>query len=76
MDITKRITVRGTGLQAPYGIGEIITSYCNTPAGRLKALRKAHYWYNPAAVYTPDGQRITIEQDDIIRPVDRGYVQS
>lgn len=36
---TGRITVEGNGMQAPYGIGEIIESFRATDAGLKKAMR-------------------------------------
>lgn len=47
---SNRIQVRGTGNQAPYGIGEIIEDYPDTKAGLLKAWRHAARWYNKASV--------------------------
>lgn len=70
----KRIIVAGTGSQAPYGIGEIIDTYRNTPAGLKKAMRRAAYWHTPAAVMR-DGQRVEMDWA-IIRDTDRGYVRS
>ena len=71
----RRITVRGNGNQAPYGIGEIIDDFADTPAGLKKAIRRAAYWYNPASVYDADGDGIVIDWD-IVRDCDRGYAFS
>ena len=59
--IKNRITVEGTGSQAPYGIGEIIETYRNTPAGIKKAIQHAAYWYNPAVVRGIDGAIIEVD---------------
>ena len=66
-----RIAVKGTGAQAPYGIGEIIADYPNTKAGLKKAMRRAAYWYNPATVVA-DGKQVEIDWS-VIRPQDKGY---
>jgi hypothetical protein len=71
----QKITVSGTGSQAPYGIGEIIAEFKNSPAGLKKAIRKAAYWYNAAAVKDVDGNRVDIDYD-IVRDCDRGYAVS
>ena len=68
----KRITIKGNGNQAPYGIGEIINDFANTPAGLKKAMRAAAYWYNPAYIVDADGECINIDWD-VIRDSDRGY---
>lgn len=73
MERNNRITVEGNGQQAPYGIGEIIATYANTPAGLIKAMRRAAYWYNAATVRLPDGEKETINYD-LVRSKDRGYI--
>lgn len=70
-----RVLVKGTGSQAPYGMGEIITSYPNTKAGLKKAMRKAAYWYNPARVVLPSGEGVSIDWD-IVRYKDKSYTYS
>jgi hypothetical protein len=66
------IEVRGTGNQAPYGIGEVIATFAYTHAGWKKAMRKAAYWYNPASIWIGERQ---IEIDwSVVRKCDRGYV--
>ena len=67
-----RISIEGTGSQAPYGICETIKTFASTPAGLKKAMRAAAYWYNPAAVIDAEGNRVEIDWD-IIRDSDRGY---
>jgi hypothetical protein len=71
----KYITVVGIGSQAPYGIGEIIDVYNNSKAGLKKAMRRAAYWYNAAAVRDGDGNRVDIDYD-VVRDCDRGYTVS
>ena len=66
------IEVRGTGNQAPYGIGEVIATFAYTHAGWKKAMRRAAYWYNPATVYI-DGRPQTMDWS-VVRKCDRGYV--
>jgi hypothetical protein len=68
-----RITVQGNGNQAPYGIGEVIESYANTPAGLKKAMRHAAYWYNPATVRDATGCKVIIDFD-VVRDCDKGYL--
>lgn len=46
MKTEKRIQVVGTGLQAPYGIGEIIKDFPASDAGAKKAYKYAARWYN------------------------------
>ena len=72
-DEMSRIRVIATGNQAPYGIDEVIADYPNTSAGLKKAMRRAAYWYSPAAVVMPDGQRAEMDWS-VVRPQDRGYV--
>ena len=72
-EMNKRIRVVATGNQAPYGVNETIADYPNTSAGLIKAMRKAAYWYSPAAVVMPDGQRAEMVWS-VVRPQDRGYV--
>ena len=75
MAMTKRIQVVGNGNQAPYGIGEIIAVYPNTPLGLKRAMRCAAFWYKPASVIGAEGERIHIDYD-VVRRQDRGYVVS
>ncbi len=42
----KRVVVIANGNQAPYGIGEIINDFPNTPAGQKKAEKLADKYYN------------------------------
>jgi len=69
----KRIVIKGTGSQAPYGIDEIINDFANTPAGLKKAMRAAAYWYSPADIRDADGNYVEIDWD-VVRDSDRGYV--
>jgi len=69
---TGRVKVVGTGLQSPYGIGETIVDFPDTPAGIKKAMRSAAYWYNAARVIGSDGERIEIDYDQV-RKRDLGY---
>ena len=71
----KRITIKGTGLQAPYGIGELIADFANTDAGLKKAMRAAAYWYNPATIRDADGDIVELDWD-VVRDSDRGYVET
>ena len=63
--MNKRIEVQGNGLQAPYGIGEIIESYAMSPAGLKKAKKLAREWHNPPKIFIPgkngEGEEIEIE---------------
>lgn len=88
MEIKKRrIEVHGNGQQAPFGIGEIICRFPATYAGLIKAVRKAHYWYNPATVVVPNGVAQTgwwrvmdygvfPDGRPVVRNCDRGYAVS
>jgi hypothetical protein len=71
----KRITIKGNGNQAPYGIGEIIDSFADTAAGLKKAMRRAAYWYNPATIQNAGGEIVDIDWN-IIRDCDKGYSTS
>jgi len=70
-----RIKIVGNGNQAPYGIGEIIDTYADTRAGLVKAMRAAVYWYNPATIILPSGNRIDIDYD-IVRDSDLSYIDN
>lgn len=54
----KRIKIKGTGSQAPYGIGEIIKTFPDTPAGLKKAIKYARKWYDTPRVVMPSGSRV------------------
>jgi len=57
---TDRIIIKGNGNQAPYGIGEHITDFANTPAGAKKAVRYAKKWYNKPNIWIGE-QQYTID---------------
>jgi hypothetical protein len=54
-------TITGTGNQAPYGIGEIISTHRTLNA----ACRAARRWYNRPAVRDEDGTRYCPDTMDV-----------
>jgi hypothetical protein len=60
------------GNQGIYGVGEVIASFPDTPAGLRRAMRRAAYWWRPAVVRDAAGNSVDIDYP-VVRDRDRGY---